>query len=169
MFGEFTLWDHFLLFTIIFIPSWRLITFSNGQKLLHLLHDSKVVIKFPKKNIFTRFDIPRALLSDNRTHFCNKPLESFLKKYGVFHKFATPYHPQTSGQVDLSNRELKSILEKIVDRSPKDCLKSLIMHFGLTGPLTKHHSVLLRTVQFSKNLIISRLSQNTRHIGQLEL
>jgi len=31
-----------------------------------------------------------------------------------------PYHPQTSGQVKLSNRELKSILEKTVDRSHKD-------------------------------------------------
>ena len=71
-------------------------------------NDSKVVIRFLKKNIFTRFGMPRALLSDNGTHFCNKPLESILKKYGVFHKVATPYHPQTSGQVELSNRELKS-------------------------------------------------------------
>ena len=69
-------------------------------------NDSKVVLKFLKKNIFTRFGTPRALLSDNGTHFCNKALESILKKYGVFHKVATPYHPQTSGQVELSNREL---------------------------------------------------------------
>ena len=49
-----------------------------------------------------------------------QPLESILKKSGVFHKVATPYHPQTSGQVELSNRELKSILEKTIDRSCKD-------------------------------------------------
>jgi len=81
-----------------------------------LMNDSKVVIKFLKKNIFTRFGTPRALLSDNGTHFCNKPLESLVKKYGVFHKVATPYHPQISGQVEISNRELKSILEKTVDQ-----------------------------------------------------
>jgi len=40
-------------------------------------NDSKVVLKFLKKNIFTRFGILRALLSDNGTHFCNKPLELF--------------------------------------------------------------------------------------------
>jgi len=81
-----------------------------------LTNDSKVAIKFLKKNIFTRFSTPRALLSDNGTHFCNKPLESLLKKYGMFCKVAPPYHPQTSGQVELSNPELKSILEKTVDQ-----------------------------------------------------
>jgi len=49
-----------------------------------------------------------------------KALELLLNKYGVFHKVATPYHFQTSGQVKLSNKELKSILEKMVDRSHKD-------------------------------------------------
>jgi len=43
-----------------------------------------------------------------------------LKKYGVFNKVAMAYNPQTSGQVKLSNWELKSILEKIVDQSYKD-------------------------------------------------
>jgi len=60
-------------------------------------NDSKVVLKFLKKNIFTRFGQPRALLSDNGTHFYNKPVELLLKKYGVFYKIVTPYHPQTSG------------------------------------------------------------------------
>ena len=51
----------------------------------------------------------------------SKVVIRFLKKkYGVFHKVVMPYHPQTSGQVELSNRELKSILEKMVDRSHKD-------------------------------------------------
>ena len=37
-----------------------------------------------------------------------------LRKYSVTHKVATPYHPQTSGQVEVSNREIKFIIEKIV-------------------------------------------------------
>jgi len=80
-------------------------------------NDTKVINKFLKKDIFTRFGTPRARLSDNGPHFCNKRLESLLKKYGVFHKIATPYHSQTIGQVELSNQELKSILEKTVDQS----------------------------------------------------
>ena len=60
-------------------------------------NDSKVVLKFLKKNIFTRFRTPRALLGDNNTYFCNKPLESLLKKYGIFHKVAMPYCSQQVG------------------------------------------------------------------------
>ena len=47
-------------------------------------------------------------------------IEVILKKYGVTHKVATPYHPQTSGKVEVSNREIKWILEKIVSSSRKD-------------------------------------------------
>ncbi|GJT96166.1 reverse transcriptase domain-containing protein [Tanacetum coccineum] len=46
------------------------------------------------------------------------PLRKFLilvlEKYGVKHKLSTSYHPQTSGQVEVSNRGLKIILERIV-------------------------------------------------------
>ncbi|KAI4344991.1 hypothetical protein L6164_012161 [Bauhinia variegata] len=79
-----------------------------------------MVQKFLKNNIFTLFGVPRTLISDRDTHFCNKPLRTLLEKYGVKHKIVTPYQPQTSGQVEVSNRELKRILEKIVHNNRKD-------------------------------------------------
>jgi hypothetical protein len=42
-----------------------------------------------------------------------------MKKYCIAHKVATLYHPQTSGQVEVSNREIKRILEKTVNPSKK--------------------------------------------------
>ncbi|RVW86071.1 hypothetical protein CK203_038051 [Vitis vinifera] len=78
-----------------------------------------VVLKFLKENIFSRFGVPKAIISDGGTHFCNKPFETLLAKYGVKHKVATPYHPQTSGQVELANREIKNILMKVVITSKK--------------------------------------------------
>ncbi|RVW84644.1 Transposon Ty3-I Gag-Pol polyprotein [Vitis vinifera] len=60
----------------------------------------------------SKFGVPKAIISDGGTHFCNKPFETLLAKYGVKHKVATPYHPQTSGQVELANREIKNILMK---------------------------------------------------------
>jgi len=72
-------------------------------------NDSWVVVKFLKKNIFTRFDTPRAIIRDGGSYFCNKLFDGLLGKYGDTHKVATPSHPQTSGLVELSNRELKRI------------------------------------------------------------
>ena len=88
-------------------------------------NDSRVVAKFLKRNIFTRFGVPRALISDGGSHFCNKQMEQLLKKYGVTHKIATPYHPQTSGQAEISNREIKHILEKTVSQSRRDWSRQL--------------------------------------------
>ncbi|KAL5540766.1 hypothetical protein UlMin_044089 [Ulmus minor] len=83
-------------------------------------NDAKVVTRFLKKNIFTRFGTPRAIISDGGSHFCNRQFSALLTKYGVRHKVATPYHPQTSGQAEISNREIKRILEKTVSPSRKD-------------------------------------------------
>lgn len=83
-------------------------------------NDSRVVSQFFNKVIFPRFGTPRVVISDGGSHFIERKFEAMLKKYGVTHKIATPYHPQTSGQVEVSNREIKSILEKTVSRSRKD-------------------------------------------------
>ena len=70
-------------------------------------NDASVVIKFLKKNIFSRFGVPRALISDGGTHFCNAQLKKVLEHYNVRHKVASPYHPYTNGQAEVSNRKLK--------------------------------------------------------------
>nr|GEX49990.1 reverse transcriptase domain-containing protein [Tanacetum cinerariifolium] len=57
---------------------------------------------------------PRAIISDRGTHFCNDQFTKVMQKYDVTHRLATPYHPQTSGQVEVSNRGLKRILERAV-------------------------------------------------------
>nr|GEX88023.1 reverse transcriptase domain-containing protein [Tanacetum cinerariifolium] len=73
-------------------------------------NDSRVVCKF-LKNLFARFGAPRAIISDRGTHFCNGQFTKVMQKYDITHRLATPYHPQTSGQVEVSNRGLKCILE----------------------------------------------------------
>ncbi|XP_056688773.1 uncharacterized protein [Spinacia oleracea] len=83
-------------------------------------NDARVVSKFFKKTIFPRFGIPRVLISDGGQHFLENRFEAMLKKYGVHHRVGLSYHPQTSGQVEISNREIKTILEKTVARTRKD-------------------------------------------------
>ena len=83
-------------------------------------NDSKVVLSFVKDHIFSRFGTPRAIISDGGSHFCNRSFEALLKRYGITHRVSTPYHPQKSGQVEISNREIKQILEKTVSPTRKD-------------------------------------------------
>ncbi|KAM1216786.1 hypothetical protein ACFX2J_013028 [Malus domestica] len=83
-------------------------------------NDSKVVSDFIKTSIFARFGTPRAIINNGGSHFCNRTFEALLRKYNVTHKVSTPYHSQTSGQAEVSNREVKQILEKTVSPSRKD-------------------------------------------------
>ncbi|KAK1429674.1 hypothetical protein QVD17_11888 [Tagetes erecta] len=87
-------------------------------------NDARVVVKFLKK-LFSRFGSRKALISDRGTHFCNNQLERALSRYGVKHRFSTPYHPQTSGQVEVTNRGLKRILERTVGQNRKDWAEKL--------------------------------------------
>ena len=86
---------------------------------------AKVVASFLRSHIFTRFGTPRALITDGGTQFCNKLVDNVLRKYGVRHLIALAYHPQTNGQAKVSNREIKSSLEKTVNSSKKDWEKKI--------------------------------------------
>nr|GFC35548.1 reverse transcriptase domain-containing protein [Tanacetum cinerariifolium] len=74
-------------------------------------NDARVVVKF-LKSLFSRFDTPKAIISDRGTHFSNDQFSRVMEKYGVTHRLPTAYHPQTSGQVEVTNRRLKHILER---------------------------------------------------------
>ena len=88
-------------------------------------NDASVVAKFLRSHIFTRFGTPRALITDGGTHLCNKLVDKVLQKYGVWHRTSLAYHPQENGQVEVSNREIKSIMEKTINSSRKDWSKKI--------------------------------------------
>ncbi|GKD47471.1 reverse transcriptase domain-containing protein [Tanacetum coccineum] len=87
-------------------------------------NDARVVCKF-LKSLFAWFGTPRAIISDRGTHFFNDQFSKVMLKYGVTHRLATAYHPQTSGQVEVSNRSLKRILERTVGNHRKVQLNEL--------------------------------------------
>ena len=55
------------------------------------------------------------VISDGGTHFTNKNFHNYLTKHGIRHNIATLYHPQTSGSVETSNKQIKNILQKTVN------------------------------------------------------
>nr|GEX01232.1 reverse transcriptase domain-containing protein [Tanacetum cinerariifolium] len=76
-------------------------------------NDAQVVCKF-LKSISARFGSPRAIISDPNTHFCNDQFAKVMLKYRVTHRLSIAYHLQTSGQVEVSNRDLKRIIERTI-------------------------------------------------------
>ncbi|GJR23226.1 reverse transcriptase domain-containing protein [Tanacetum coccineum] len=85
-------------------------------------NDARVVIRFLRR-LFARFRVPKALISDQGTHFCNSQLEKALQKYGVTYKLSIAYHPQTNGQTEVTNRAIKRILERSVGYNLKNWLE----------------------------------------------
>nr|GEX38847.1 reverse transcriptase domain-containing protein [Tanacetum cinerariifolium] len=76
-------------------------------------NDARVVVKF-LKSLFSQFGTPNAIISDRGTHFRSDQFSRVMAKYGVTHRLSTAYHPQTSGQVEVTNHRLKRIIERTV-------------------------------------------------------
>ncbi|XP_070025965.1 uncharacterized protein [Nicotiana sylvestris] len=108
----------YILVTVDYVSKWvEAVAFPNNEV--------RSVVAFLKKNIFTRFGTPRAIISYGGSHFCNKDFDTLLTNDGVTHKVTTPYHPQESGQAEVSNREIKSILSKTMNANRPDWSKNL--------------------------------------------
>ena len=111
--------NFYILLSVDYVSNWveAIPTHAN---------DARVVAQFLRSHIFSRFGTPRALITDNSIHFCNKMIEKVLHKYGVRHRTSLAYHPQINGQAEVSNREIKSIIEKTVNSSRKDWAKNIV-------------------------------------------
>jgi transposase InsO family protein len=110
--------------------------FKNSHGFKHILvmvdYVSKWVEATPCRKASTeesiamsRFGTPRILISDGGTHFTEKNFIKCLSKLGIEHRISTAYHPQTNGQAETSNRQLKSILNKAIEKGGKDWSKKL--------------------------------------------
>ncbi|GJS22920.1 reverse transcriptase domain-containing protein [Tanacetum coccineum] len=106
-------WGHSRLHEGTNTYSWRSTTCQNGLKRKRSPPTTSSLFAI-LKSLFARFGAPRAIISDRGTYFCNDQFAKVMLKYGVTHRLSTAYHPQTSGQVEVSNRGLKRILERTV-------------------------------------------------------
>nr|GEX27425.1 reverse transcriptase domain-containing protein [Tanacetum cinerariifolium] len=104
-----------------------------------------------------KFGIPWSIISDRGTHFCNDQITRVMIKYGVTHWLATAYHPQTSGQVEISNRGLKRILERMLVYG-KSCHLPIELEHRAYWAL-KHVNFDLKTAGDHRKLQLNELSE----------
>ena len=104
--------NSYILLTVDYVSKWV-------ESIPTRTNDGKVVLNYLRKYIFTRFGTSHSIIRDEGTHFCSKLFEAFLLKYWVKHRTNLAYHPQTNGQAEISNREVKKILEKNIEEFSK--------------------------------------------------
>ena len=85
-----------------------------------LKNDANTIVGFIQRNILNRYGALRTIISDEGSHFANKMFAKLLSIYGLRHAMGLTYHPQSNRQVEISNREIKNILEKTMNTRRRD-------------------------------------------------
>ena len=106
----FSLGNLYILLAVDYVSKWVEATACPKN-------DANTIVGFFQRNILSRIEAPRTIISDGGSHFANKVFEKLLSRYGIKHIMRLAYHPQTNGQAEISNREIKKILEKTVSSS----------------------------------------------------
>ncbi|RDX98274.1 hypothetical protein CR513_18818, partial [Mucuna pruriens] len=85
----------YILLVVDYISRWVEATATKTN-------DAKIVVDFLKSNIFCWFGVPKALISDQRSHFYNRAVSALLHKYGVVHRIATTYPSKQTAKLKSS-------------------------------------------------------------------
>nr|GEW35766.1 reverse transcriptase domain-containing protein [Tanacetum cinerariifolium] len=144
-----------------------------------LTNDARVVCKF-LKSLFARFGTHRAIISDRGTHFYNDQFVKVMRKYRVTHRLSTAYHPQTSGQVEVSNRGLKRILERTLGQNRASCPVHCVPKKGGFAVVENEENELIPTrlvtgwrtassgtFKFPLTLVIKKRQRSPAHMARL--
>ena len=102
----------YILLTVDYVSKWvEAIACPNN--------DASTVVGLIQRNIFSIFGAPKTIISDEGSHFANEVFAKLMSRYGIRHVMGLDYHPQSNRQAEISNRDIKKILEKTMNSSRK--------------------------------------------------
>jgi transposase InsO family protein len=78
------------------------------------------IVDFLFEEIFTRFGVPREIVTNQGTQFTSNLVKALTKQYKIKHRMSSPYHPQANGQVESTNKVIEAILTKTFQLHHKD-------------------------------------------------
>jgi hypothetical protein len=94
--------------------------FTKWTEVVPLRHaQDEQVVSFLESNIFSRFDIPLEIITDNGPTFISAKLTQFLAKLGVKHFTSSAYYPQGNGKAESTNKNLVRIIKRIIEDKPR--------------------------------------------------
>ena len=103
----------YILLTVDYVSKWV-------EAISCFINDARTMVGFIQRNILSNFGAPRTIISDEGSHFVNKVFKKLRSIYGIRHVMGLAYHPRSNGQDEISNREIKKIIEKKMNPSKKD-------------------------------------------------
>ncbi|XP_013136418.1 PREDICTED: uncharacterized protein K02A2.6-like, partial [Papilio polytes] len=81
--------------------------------------------------LFSRFGIPKQIVTDNGTQFASKEFDFFNRYNGIQHIFTPPYHPSSNGLAENAVKTLKRIIKKALQekRDVNRALWSFLIYY----------------------------------------
>ena len=112
----------YIHFTVDYVSKW--VEATTCPK-----NDANIMVGFIQRNILSKFGAPKTIISDEGSRLENKMFAKLMSRYGIRHVMGLAYHPQSNGQAEISNREIKNIIEKTVN--PRRKKWSIKLHDAL--------------------------------------
>ncbi|PKI40894.1 hypothetical protein CRG98_038735 [Punica granatum] len=74
---------------------------------------AKAVVRFLKCDIIARYGVPTTFITDNAKNLNNKLINELYAQFKIQHRNSSPYRPQMNGVVEMANKNINKIIEKM--------------------------------------------------------
>jgi hypothetical protein len=100
---------HYIIMVVDYFTKW-------AEDMSTYLNNTEIVARFIFNHIIPRFGIPKSIVIDHSSHFCNNIMIELATLLKFRHENLTPYYPQANGQVEAINRVLKTMIQRIIGK-----------------------------------------------------